>query len=123
MKAQESGLKSEMVAEAKSKLEEFRSLRDDIEKEINLIKYMMDDVRLRIVKNLRNYDSASEADQSNSGLMFHGEHEYGKFLSFETQGLLDLFRADEVIWKNHLRETKKKQKSLDKSLGALLKKQ
>ena len=60
-----------------------------------MINYLTEQVKDKISRSLK-------IDENNPGFLFHGEYEYSKFLDFELQGLLDLFKADEVIWKRHM---------------------
>ena len=101
MAGQKDNLMKEMTAHAKAKVEQIKSLKSSLEKDIMMANYVIEQVKSKIKENIRSVDNPY-------GTLTKDESDYCSQLSFNYEKALDKLREDEEYWTQNLAKAKKR---------------
>ena len=88
-------MQSEMITEARDKLERFRSLQRQLTKDVKLVKDTIERIKTQVDVNRR-------SKLNPYGLLAHAREDYHVLLEFEHEKLIELFKKDEKYWGQNL---------------------
>ena len=88
-------MQSEMITEAREKLERFRSLQRQLNKDVKLVKETIERIKTQVIVNMR-------SKLNPYGLLSQAREDYHVLLEFEHEKLIELFEKDEKYWSQNL---------------------